>query len=94
MVPQKRDLRGVIDPLLSWRESVGRERGRGGEECKGKLQVSGQGRRAEAKELYKTGVNERLIKIAEVRDFGLMQECSTKKQSRQYVVLYLFYSEE
>ncbi|RRT52690.1 hypothetical protein B296_00044132 [Ensete ventricosum] len=28
------------------------------------------------------------------RDFGLMQECSTKERSRQYVVLYLFYSEE
>ncbi|RWW77569.1 hypothetical protein BHE74_00014267, partial [Ensete ventricosum] len=37
MVPQMRDFRGVIDPLLSWRESVGRERGRGGGECKGKL---------------------------------------------------------
>ncbi|RWV91733.1 hypothetical protein GW17_00045951 [Ensete ventricosum] len=29
-----------------------------------------------------------------VRDFGLMQEYSTKKPSRQYVVLYLFYSKE
>ncbi|RRT44474.1 hypothetical protein B296_00027012 [Ensete ventricosum] len=29
-----------------------------------------------------------------VRDFRLMQECSTKEQSRQYGVLYLFYSEE
>ncbi|RRT42111.1 hypothetical protein B296_00011276 [Ensete ventricosum] len=28
------------------------------------------------------------------RDFGLMQECSTKERSRQYAVLYLFYSEE
>ncbi|RRT78613.1 hypothetical protein B296_00021753 [Ensete ventricosum] len=28
---------GVIDPLLSWRESVGRERGRGGGEYKDKL---------------------------------------------------------
>ncbi|RWW36960.1 hypothetical protein BHE74_00057978, partial [Ensete ventricosum] len=30
MVPQRRDFRGVIDPLLSWRESIGRKRGRGG----------------------------------------------------------------
>ncbi|RZR87226.1 hypothetical protein BHM03_00014589 [Ensete ventricosum] len=26
MIPQRRDFRGVIDPLLSWRESVGRKR--------------------------------------------------------------------
>ncbi|RRT53135.1 hypothetical protein B296_00050014 [Ensete ventricosum] len=26
MVLQRRDIRGVIDPLLSWRESIGRER--------------------------------------------------------------------
>ncbi|RRT41327.1 hypothetical protein B296_00034059 [Ensete ventricosum] len=32
------DFRGVIDPLLSQRESIGRKRGRGGGECKGKLQ--------------------------------------------------------
>ncbi|RWV93772.1 hypothetical protein GW17_00043744 [Ensete ventricosum] len=29
-----------------------------------------------------------------VRNLGLIQECSTKEQSRQYAVLYLFYSEE
>ncbi|RRT49530.1 hypothetical protein B296_00027901 [Ensete ventricosum] len=29
MVPQRRDFHGVIDPLLSWRESIGRKRGRG-----------------------------------------------------------------
>ncbi|RWV84137.1 hypothetical protein GW17_00054179 [Ensete ventricosum] len=28
------------------------------------------------------------------RDFELMHECSTKERSKQYVVLYLFYSEE
>ncbi|RWW08808.1 hypothetical protein GW17_00027731 [Ensete ventricosum] len=28
------------------------------------------------------------------RDFKLMQECSTKEQSRKYAELYLFYSEE
>ncbi|RRT73201.1 hypothetical protein B296_00033666 [Ensete ventricosum] len=49
MVPRMRDFRGVIDPLLLWRESVGRERGRGGGECRGKLEVPGQGRRAKAK---------------------------------------------
>ncbi|RRT68764.1 hypothetical protein B296_00038032 [Ensete ventricosum] len=27
----RRDFRGVIDPLLSWKENVGRERGRGGD---------------------------------------------------------------
>ncbi|RRT64914.1 hypothetical protein B296_00041474 [Ensete ventricosum] len=26
MVPQRRDFRGVINPILSWRESIGRER--------------------------------------------------------------------
>ncbi|RWV98362.1 hypothetical protein GW17_00038798 [Ensete ventricosum] len=56
-----RDFREVIDPLLSWRESIGRKRGRGGGECKGKL----QGGRAEAKELHKIGVDGLLIKIAE-----------------------------
>ncbi|RWV78994.1 hypothetical protein GW17_00059943 [Ensete ventricosum] len=94
MVPQRRDFRGVIDPLLSWRESIGRKRGRGGGECKGKLQVPRQGGRAEAKELHKTDVDGLLIKIVKSEDFGLMQECSTKERNRQYVVLYLFNSEE
>ncbi|RWW18067.1 hypothetical protein GW17_00017968 [Ensete ventricosum] len=71
-------------------EYVSRERGRGGGECRGKLQVLGQGRRAEAKELHKIGVNGLLIKIAESGDFGLMQEYSTKERSRQCAVLYLF----
>ncbi|RRT55330.1 hypothetical protein B296_00004975 [Ensete ventricosum] len=57
------DLRGVIDPLLLWRESISHKRGRGGGECRGKLQVLRQGRRAVAKELYKIGVDELLIKI-------------------------------
>ncbi|RWW55055.1 hypothetical protein BHE74_00038333 [Ensete ventricosum] len=65
MVLQRWDFRGVIDPLLSWRESIGRKRGRGGGEYKDKLQVSRLGRRAEAKELHKTGVDGLLIKIAE-----------------------------
>ncbi|RWV76840.1 hypothetical protein GW17_00062439 [Ensete ventricosum] len=38
------------------------KRGRGGRECK--LQVPRQGRRPEAKELHKTGVDRLLIKIA------------------------------
>ncbi|RRT74044.1 hypothetical protein B296_00005982 [Ensete ventricosum] len=59
------ELRGVIDPLLLWRESVGRKRGGGGRECRGKLQVPRQGGRAEANELHKTGVDGLLIKIAE-----------------------------
>ncbi|RZR89972.1 hypothetical protein BHM03_00017789 [Ensete ventricosum] len=65
MVPQRRDFRGVIDPLLTWRESIGHKRGRGGGVCKGKLQVPRQDIRAEAKELYETGVDGLLIKIAE-----------------------------
>ncbi|RWW82291.1 hypothetical protein BHE74_00009257 [Ensete ventricosum] len=59
------DFRGAIDPLLSWRESNGRKKGRGGGECRGKLQVPKQGGRAEAKELHKTSVDELLIKITE-----------------------------
>ncbi|RWV77423.1 hypothetical protein GW17_00061749 [Ensete ventricosum] len=54
-----------IDPLLSWRESIGRKRGRGGGECRGKLRVPRHGRRAEAKKLHKTGIDGLLIKIAE-----------------------------
>ncbi|RWW15545.1 hypothetical protein GW17_00020620 [Ensete ventricosum] len=65
MVPQRWDFRGVIDPLLSWRESIGRKRSQGGGEYRGKLQVSRQGGRAEAKELHKTDVDGLLIKIAE-----------------------------
>ncbi|RWW73819.1 hypothetical protein BHE74_00018266 [Ensete ventricosum] len=65
MVSQRRDFYGVIDPLLSWRESIGRKRGRGDGECRGKLQVPRQGRRAEAKELHKANVNGLLIKITE-----------------------------
>ncbi|RRT75515.1 hypothetical protein B296_00031163 [Ensete ventricosum] len=94
MVPQRRDFRGVIDPLLSWRESVGRGRSREGGECKGKLQVPRQGRRAKAKELHKTGVNGLLIKIAE--NGGLRVDAGVLNQgtNKQHVVLYLFYSEE
>ncbi|RZR81797.1 hypothetical protein BHM03_00008096 [Ensete ventricosum] len=62
---RRRNFCRVIDPLLSWRESIGRERGRGGGECRGKLQVPGQDRRTKAKELHKTGVNQLLIKITE-----------------------------
>ncbi|RWW43228.1 hypothetical protein BHE74_00051133 [Ensete ventricosum] len=62
---RRQDFRGVIDPLLSWRESIGRKRGRGGGECKGKLQVPRQGGRTEAKELHKTDVDGLLIKIVE-----------------------------
>ncbi|RRT49483.1 hypothetical protein B296_00026035 [Ensete ventricosum] len=61
----RRDFRGVIDPLLSWRESIGRKRGRGDGECRGKLQVPRQGGRAKAKELHKTSVDGLLIKIVE-----------------------------
>ncbi|RWW59766.1 hypothetical protein BHE74_00033262, partial [Ensete ventricosum] len=42
----------------------GRKRGRGGGECKDKLQVPRQGGRTKAKELHKTGVDGLLIKIA------------------------------
>ncbi|RWV94996.1 hypothetical protein GW17_00042417 [Ensete ventricosum] len=69
MVPQRWDFRGGIVPLLSWRESVGHERGRGSGECRGKLQVPRQDRRVEAKELHKTSVNGLLIKI--VKNEGL-----------------------
>ncbi|RWV85378.1 hypothetical protein GW17_00052835 [Ensete ventricosum] len=62
---RRQDFRGVIYPLLSWRESIGRKRGLGGGECKGKLQVPRQGGRAEAKELHKIGIDGLLIKIAE-----------------------------
>ncbi|RZS18530.1 hypothetical protein BHM03_00050821 [Ensete ventricosum] len=65
MVPQRQDFRGVIDPLLSLRENIGRKRGRGGGECKDKLKVLRQGGRAKAKKLHKTGVDGLLIKIAE-----------------------------
>ncbi|RWW26894.1 hypothetical protein GW17_00008708 [Ensete ventricosum] len=46
-------------------ESIGRKRGRGGGECRGKIQVPRQDGRAEAKELHKTSVDGLLIKIAE-----------------------------
>ncbi|RWW49751.1 hypothetical protein BHE74_00044039 [Ensete ventricosum] len=62
---RRRDFRRVIDPLLLWRESIGRKRGRGGGECKDKLQVPRHGRSAEAKKLHKTNVDGLLIKIAE-----------------------------
>ncbi|RWW56537.1 hypothetical protein BHE74_00036741 [Ensete ventricosum] len=48
-----------------YHKGIGRKRGRGGGKCKGKLQVPRQGRRAEAKELYKISINGLLIKIAE-----------------------------
>ncbi|RWW64653.1 hypothetical protein BHE74_00028091 [Ensete ventricosum] len=61
----ERDFRGVIDPLLSWRESIGRKRDRGGGKYRGTLQVPRQDRRAEAKELHKIDVDGLLIKIAQ-----------------------------
>ncbi|RZS05998.1 hypothetical protein BHM03_00036577 [Ensete ventricosum] len=61
----RRDFHGVIDPLLSWKESIGHKWGRGGGECKSKLQIPRQCERAKAKELHKTGVDGLLIKIAE-----------------------------
>ncbi|RZR88352.1 hypothetical protein BHM03_00015911 [Ensete ventricosum] len=64
-IRQRQNFHGVIDPLLSWRESIGHKRGRGGGECKGKLQVPRQGGRAVAKELHNIGVDELLIKITE-----------------------------
>ncbi|RRT52683.1 hypothetical protein B296_00036118 [Ensete ventricosum] len=78
MVPQRRDFREVIDPLLSWRESIGRKRGRGGGEYRGKLQVPRQGGRAEAKKPHKTGVGGLLIKIAESE--GLRVDASVLDQ--------------
>ncbi|RZS14821.1 hypothetical protein BHM03_00046558 [Ensete ventricosum] len=56
---------GIIDPLLLWRESISRKKGRGGGECRGKLQVPKQGERAETKELRKISVDGLLIKIVE-----------------------------
>ncbi|RWW29112.1 hypothetical protein GW17_00006377 [Ensete ventricosum] len=68
----------VIDPVLSLRESIGRKRGQGGGEYKGKLQVPRQGGRAEAKELHKTSVDGFLIKIAEIEglwvDAGVLDQ--------------------
>ncbi|RWW43070.1 hypothetical protein BHE74_00051309 [Ensete ventricosum] len=65
MVPQRQDFHGVIDLLLSWRESIGRKRGQGGGECRGKFQVSRQDKRKEVNKLYKISINRLLIKIAE-----------------------------
>ncbi|RWW81148.1 hypothetical protein BHE74_00010486 [Ensete ventricosum] len=81
IVPQRRDFRGVLDPLLSWRESVGRKMGQGGGECKGKLQAPRQGRRAEAKELHKTSVDGLLIKIIESE--GLQIDAELLDQERK-----------
>ncbi|RWW37234.1 hypothetical protein BHE74_00057690 [Ensete ventricosum] len=86
MITQRQDFRGVINALLSWRESIGRKRGRGGGECKDKLQVPRQDGRAETKEHHKTGVDGLLIKIVESEGLGLMQECLTKERSRQYAI--------
>ncbi|RRT41960.1 hypothetical protein B296_00031295 [Ensete ventricosum] len=94
MVPQRWDFRGVIDPLLSWRESVGRKRGQGGRECNDKLQVPRQGGRVEAKELHKIGVNGLLIKIAESEGLRVDAGVLDQERSRQYMLLYLFYLEE
>ncbi|RWV79636.1 hypothetical protein GW17_00059199 [Ensete ventricosum] len=95
MFPGERwDFRGVIDPLLSWRESVGRKRGQGGGEYRDKLQVPRQGRRAEAKKLHKTSVNGLHIKIVESEGLRVDAGVLDQERSRQYVLLYLFYSEE
>ncbi|RZS01044.1 hypothetical protein BHM03_00030840 [Ensete ventricosum] len=44
----RRDFRGVIYPLLSWRESISHERDRGGGECKGREKTNRRKERGEA----------------------------------------------
>ncbi|RWV79157.1 hypothetical protein GW17_00059759, partial [Ensete ventricosum] len=88
------DFHGVINLLLSWRESIGRKRGRGGGEYRGKLQVLRQGRRVEAWKLHKIGVDRLLIKIAESDGLWVDAGVLDQERSRQYMLLYLFYSEE
>ncbi|RWW36136.1 hypothetical protein BHE74_00058857 [Ensete ventricosum] len=91
---QGRDFCVIIDPLLLWRESIGHKRGRVGGECKGKLQVPRQDGRAKAKELHMTGVDGLLIKIVESEGLWVDAEVLDQERSMQYVLLYLFYSEE
>ncbi|RWV88941.1 hypothetical protein GW17_00048932 [Ensete ventricosum] len=72
------DFRGVIDPLLSWRESIGRKRGRRGGECRDKLKVPRRRKGRETKKLHKTGVDGLLVKIAESErlrvDIGVLDQ--------------------
>ncbi|RRT37037.1 hypothetical protein B296_00035714 [Ensete ventricosum] len=92
---RRQDFRGVIDPLLSWRESIGRKKGP--RRWRMQSQTPQYQDRAEGQRprnfirLVLMGFSSRWPKV---RDFGLMQECWTKEQSRQYAVLYLFSSKE
>ncbi|RWW79998.1 hypothetical protein BHE74_00011676 [Ensete ventricosum] len=89
-ISSRRDFRGVIDPLLSWRESIGRKRSEEVENAKAnsKYQDKAEGQRP------RNFIRPVSMGFSSRWDFGLVQECSTKEQSRQYAVLYLFYSEE
>ncbi|RRT61836.1 hypothetical protein B296_00018042 [Ensete ventricosum] len=58
MVPQRRNFRGVINPLLSWRESIGRKKGPRRWRMQRQTPSTKTGWKAEAKELHKTGVYE------------------------------------
>ncbi|RWW78646.1 hypothetical protein BHE74_00013127 [Ensete ventricosum] len=84
----------VIDPLLSWWESVGRVRAEEVEnaEVNSKYQDKAKGQRP--KDFIRSVSTSFSQRYPKVGDFKLMQECSTKDQSMQYVVLYLFDSEE
>lgn len=55
----------LLIPCSHRGRAYGRKRGQDNGECSGKLKVPNQGRRAKAKELSKTSVDELLIKVNE-----------------------------
>ncbi|RWV84899.1 hypothetical protein GW17_00053351 [Ensete ventricosum] len=64
------------------------------ENAEANSQVPRQDGKAEAKELHKTGVDGLLIKIAESEGLWVDAGVLDQEKYRQYVLLYLFYSEE
>ncbi|RWV93269.1 hypothetical protein GW17_00044289 [Ensete ventricosum] len=65
IVLQRWDFRGVIDPLLLWRKSIGRKKGLRRWRIQRQTPSIKIGPKGRGKELHKTGVDGLLIKIAE-----------------------------
>ncbi|RRT51222.1 hypothetical protein B296_00018732 [Ensete ventricosum] len=78
--------------LIIQRESIGRKGAEEVENAEANSKYQG-GRKGKGQELHKTCVDGLLIKIAESEGLQVMRECSTNERSRQYAILYLFYSE-
>ncbi|RRT31314.1 hypothetical protein B296_00058623 [Ensete ventricosum] len=84
---QRRDFCGVIDPLLSWRESISRKRAEEVENAKANSKYQDRVEGQRPRNFIRPMSMDFSAREPKVWDFGLIQECSTKERSRQYTFL-------